>query len=178
MPNKRRCGECTLCCKLLPVRELQKPANTRCGHQSSHGCAVYRQFGFPPSCALWSCRWLVADDTDDMPRPDRCGWVIDMMPDIVRLRNNETGAVEEIEIVQIWVEPGHEALKDRALRRYIERQAERGVATLLREGSNKATAVFGAALASDNKMHVISGDQMIRAETRTGNYLLDRMTGG
>ena len=29
----RTCGGCTLRCKLLPVRELKKLANTRCQHQ-------------------------------------------------------------------------------------------------------------------------------------------------
>ena len=29
----RACGGCTLRCKLLPVRELKKLANTRCQHQ-------------------------------------------------------------------------------------------------------------------------------------------------
>jgi len=34
----RTCGGCTLCCKLLPVRELKKPANTRCQHQRAEIC--------------------------------------------------------------------------------------------------------------------------------------------
>lgn len=171
---QRRCGSCTLCCRLLPVRELDKPANTRCRHQGRQGCAVYHRPGFPVSCEVWSCRWLVADDTEDMPRPDRCGWVIDIMPDAVRLRNNETGDIQEVEIVQIWVEPGCVALSDKRLIRYIERQAKRGVAVLLRYGSKRATAVFGSAMASDGKMHVIGDEQVTRIDTMTGNYLLDR----
>ena len=75
----RHCGTCTLCCKLLPVRELEKPADTKCRHQSSKGCGIYRRPGFPDSCHLWSCRWLVDDDTADMLRPDRAGYVLDLV---------------------------------------------------------------------------------------------------
>jgi hypothetical protein len=40
--TQRRCGDCQLCCKLLPTREVNKPANTRCQHQRAHkGCAIY-----------------------------------------------------------------------------------------------------------------------------------------
>ena len=34
----RTCGGCTLRCKLLPVRELKKLANTRCQHQRAEIC--------------------------------------------------------------------------------------------------------------------------------------------
>lgn len=55
----RRCGGCTLCCKILPVRELAKPANTRCQHQrTGKGCAVYARLAqVSPACVFWSCRW-------------------------------------------------------------------------------------------------------------------------
>ena len=66
----RRCGDCQLCCKLLPVGALGKAAGERCRHQRHHkGCAVYRKRGFPSECGAWSCRWLVEDDTADLSRP-------------------------------------------------------------------------------------------------------------
>ena len=38
----RQCGDCTLCCRLLPVRSLNKGAGERCKHQShARGCKVY-----------------------------------------------------------------------------------------------------------------------------------------
>lgn len=176
MPD-RHCGTCTLCCKLLPVRELEKDANTRCRHQSSKGCGIYQRPGFPVSCELWSCRWLVDDDTADMLRPDRAGYVLDLVPDLMRLSNNETGEAREIEVVQVWVAPGVDAIKDKRLRRYAERQAERGRALLLRHGWGPATAVFAPALASDGEWHVIDGadPRMQRVETQTGSRLLDRL---
>lgn len=174
MPD-RQCGSCTLCCRLLPVRELQKPSNTRCQHQGRQGCGIYQQPGFPVSCHLWSCRWLLGYETEDMPRPDRCGWVIDVMPDMVTLRNEGLGEVAQIEVVVVWVEPGRDVLKDRRLVRYIERQGEQGRAVILRHGTSIATAVFGSAMSGDGKMHIVDRDHMLRAETKTGNMLLDRM---
>ena len=174
----RHCGSCTLCCKLLPVRELAKDANTKCRHQSSKGCAIYRRPGFPASCHLWSCRWLVADDTADMLRPDRAGYVLDMMPDIMRLENNDTGEAQEIEVVQVWVEGSNAALVfDKRLRRYAERQAERGAALLLRLADGSAIAMFAPALSSDSQWRVIdSGDaRMKNVQPQSGSRLLDAL---
>jgi hypothetical protein len=99
----RQCGECTLCCKLLPVRELGKGANTTCEHAKfKKGCAVYHTT-IPHSCRLWNCRWLVEDDTADQSRPDRAGYVIDIMPDFITATDNETGERFRVEVVQIWV---------------------------------------------------------------------------
>jgi len=179
--TERHCGSCTLCCKLLPVRELAKPANTKCQHQSSKGCGIYRQPGFPNSCHLWSCRWLVGDDTADILRPDRAGYVIDIMPDMMRLENNDTGEVHEIEVVQVWVEGSRSPLVfDKRLRRYAERQAEARRALLLRFADGSAMAMFAPALSSDGQWHIIdSGDaRMKKVETQSGSLLLDRLKGG
>jgi hypothetical protein len=175
--SERHCGSCTLCCKLLPVRELAKPADTKCRHQSSKGCAIYRRPGFPASCDLWSCRWLVVDDTADMLRPDRVGYVLDLVPDLMRLNDTATGMEQEIEVVQVWVAPGVDPLNDKRLRRYAERQAERGAALLLRWGHGPATAVFPPALSRDGEWHVIdSADpRMQKVETQSGSRLLDRL---
>jgi len=172
--DRRRCGGCTLCCKLLPVRELQKKANTRCEHQSRKGCAIYHQLGFPPSCALWNCAWFGGDK--DLVRPDRCGWVVDVMPDMIRHHNKETGEIQEIEAVQVWVESGLDLTHDPRLRRFAERCAARNAVVLLRYGSQAATAVFPPAMCSDGEWHFVGRELMtILPESRTGNLLLDRM---
>ena len=67
---ERKCGDCQLCCKLLPTKEIGKVANTRCEHQrTGKGCTIYARRPF--SCSSWSCRWLLEDDTADLSRPDR-----------------------------------------------------------------------------------------------------------
>ena len=78
---KRQCGDCQLCCKLLPVPPLGKKANERCQHQKfGKGCAVCStKRALPPECALWNCRWIIPVTTPPMPRPDRSHYVIDVM---------------------------------------------------------------------------------------------------
>src|SRR4051812_46218248 len=99
----RQCGDCQLCCKLLPVPPLRKGAGEKCKHQKfGKGCTVYHTQAMPPECGFWNCRWLVGDDTADMPRPDRAHYVIDIMPDFVTVTDNVTGATQKIQVVQIW----------------------------------------------------------------------------
>jgi hypothetical protein len=132
----RQCGDCQLCCKLLPVADggtvngvplpgsLHKAAGVRCPHQrTGKGCGVYHTQRMPYSCRMWNCRWLVNDDTADLPRPDRCHYVIDIMPDIVRMVNNATGKAQDVEVIQVWIDPAYPKVRhDAALLRYIDRQ--------------------------------------------------------
>lgn len=133
--RSRHCGECNLCCKLLPVRELDKGAGQRCQHQShAKGCTVYQQPAMPLSCRLWSCAWLVQDETADLSRPDRAHYVIDIMPDFITAEDNATGQKTQITVVQVWVDPKYpDAHRDPALRAYLDRRArERGEVALIR----------------------------------------------
>ena len=128
----RKCGECTLCCKLLPQVELHKPGGQRCDHQRmGKGCAIYARR--PPSCRLWNCRWLVEDDTADLSRPDRSHYVIDIMPDFVTARPHDGGPPVHIQVVQVWVDPNHrDAHRDPQLRAYLARRGEENIAALIR----------------------------------------------
>jgi hypothetical protein len=39
----RQCGDCTMCCKVLPIEELSKPAHQWCQHaKPGSGCAIYQ----------------------------------------------------------------------------------------------------------------------------------------
>jgi hypothetical protein len=139
MTTKRTCGDCQLCCKLLPTEEINKPANTRCPHQKSYcGCVIYPRR--PLSCQLWSCRWLVDDDMADQPRPDRSHIVVDMMPDVIRKTNNVTGEAETVPVIVIWVDPAHrDAFRVPAFARYVARQK---VPVLIRYGSRDGGGVL------------------------------------
>jgi hypothetical protein len=155
---RRQCGDCQLCCKLLPVRSIHKKAGERCRHQKfGKGCAVYHKPGMPFECAVWNCRWLVNDDTADLPRPDRAHYVIDLMPDYVTHINNETGERQAIQVVQIWVDPKHpEARHDPALRRYMFRRAQEGIAAIIRFSDRIAVAIFAPPFDAGGKWHEIT----------------------
>jgi hypothetical protein len=97
----RQCGECTACCRLLPVAELGKDAGQRCRHQRHRkGCAVYA--ARPTGCKGWSCLWLTDPATARLRRPDRSGYVLDCMRDFTRARNEVTSVETVFEVVQIW----------------------------------------------------------------------------
>jgi hypothetical protein len=120
----RTCGSCSLCCRLLPVKGVNKPANTRCKFQRHSGCQVYHkpEKGFPWECGLWNCIWLQGEDTGDLRRPDRSGYVIDVMPDFVTAQDPKLGKIK-IPAVQIWVDPKFpDAHRDPALRAWLIRR--------------------------------------------------------
>ena len=51
------CEGCTACCKIMQVRELDKPGNVWCTHCSiGKGCAIYD--ARPESCRTFECVWL------------------------------------------------------------------------------------------------------------------------
>lgn len=149
--NARSCGDCTLCCTLIPVEEIGKPANQRCRFQGFGCCTIYAQR--PASCRLWNCRWLVNDDADDLPRPDAAGYVIDVLPDIIRMRFGDDEPII-IETVQVWCDPAkRDSWRTPEMLGWIERRAKNGIATLIRFNSRDGIAVFAPPLASDGQWH-------------------------
>jgi hypothetical protein len=152
----RQCGECSLCCKLLPVRELRKKAGERCEHQRHTGCAIYAKK--PMSCAIWNCRWLTNDDTAELRRPDRTHYVIDVMPDFIQINDNNTGETRDIPVIQVWLDPKHpDAHRDLELRAYLERRAGDGYAALVRLNARDAIGLFAPSMSSDGQWHEVRG---------------------
>ena len=150
----RQCGECTLCCKLVPVNELHKNAGERCKHQRHTGCAIYAKR--PMSCAIWTCRWLSDDDTADLRRPDRSHYVIDLVPDFIQITDNETGKVQDVPVIQVWMDPRYpDAHEDPELRAYLERRAREGYVALVRTGAHEAFTIFAPPMVSDHEWHVV-----------------------
>jgi hypothetical protein len=138
--ENRQCGDCTLCCKLLPVRSLGKGSGERCRHQQHHkGCKVYANLlAVAPECRLWNCRWLV-DEAGDTSRPDHAHYVIDVMPDFIRADDGD-GNIVEVPVVQVWVDPRYpDAHRDPAFRAWLD--ARREVA-LIRYSSGDGFVLF------------------------------------
>jgi hypothetical protein len=55
----RSCGDCSLCCKLAKVDELDKPSGVWCRHcaPGRGGCTIYETR--PPVCRNYFCSWIV-----------------------------------------------------------------------------------------------------------------------
>lgn len=150
--TQRRCGDCTLCCRLLPVLELSKRHNERCQHQFSGGCRIYD--GRPPSCRAWSCAWMVRQGyTANLRRPDRAHYVVDPIFDTIKVRDNETGETYGIRVVQVWVEAGHRKApeQDPGLIAMLDRL---GMPALLRLSPTEAYVLVPPCLSEDGKVHV------------------------
>jgi hypothetical protein len=164
----RRCGDCSLCCKLLPNVAFHKPANKPCAHQRhGKGCTIYAQR--PEECQFWSCRWLASPaETPGMRRPDRAHYVIDALPDSIQLVNNETGEPLEFEAMQIWVDPAFPKTQHAPeLRAYMLKMAEEhGWPTLLRWSNQTGTAVFPPPLNADGEWH----EQTSECNTSFGRF--------
>lgn len=55
---EKTCGNCDVCCNILEVRELNKPAFCNCKDRADHGgCGVYDTR--PSICRDWSCAYIL-----------------------------------------------------------------------------------------------------------------------
>jgi hypothetical protein len=159
----RECRDCQLCCKLLPVKELDKKANTRCKFQKIHkGCTVHNTGLMPFSCHIWNCRWLVEDDTEELSRPDRSHYVIDIMPDQILALSGDIPYA--IETVQIWCDPNYpDAHEDPKLREYLRRRGKEGIVGQVRYGSDEAIIIIPPNM-SETKDWIIKDGRMDKAK--------------
>lgn len=157
---ERRCNECTLCCKLLPVPQLQKPANTRCAFQrAGKGCTLHQSPRYPSHCSIWACAWLSGAD---LPRPDRAHYVVDPLIDFIELEHPAAGRVR-IDVVQVWVDPRHpDAHRDPALRAYLAAAALKfNRAALVRYDATRGITLFAPSMTN-------TGDWIEGASTSLG----------
>lgn len=86
----RSCGDCTLCCTLLAVDALSKPARVPCQHECKPsppvrtptgervkigGCGIYKDR--PQACRDFTCAWLVNKSIPDYWYPHLSRMLID-----------------------------------------------------------------------------------------------------
>ncbi len=81
----RECGDCTMCCKVLEVGALKKPAGTWCTHcTTSRGCGIYETR--PQECRDFMCAWLESHTLDERWKPSLCKFVVSAEPGNVNLK--------------------------------------------------------------------------------------------
>lgn len=74
----RPCGECNACCTTIEVRELDKPAWTRCMHVKASpegSCGIWGAPKHPAECRAWYCLWRKGFGGPE-DRPDKLGVVL------------------------------------------------------------------------------------------------------
>ena len=76
----RRCGTCTLCCKVLTAEELRKPNGEWCPHcVKGRGCAIYSDR--PNECRRFQCGYLLWPTLGEHWLPARSKLVVALKPD-------------------------------------------------------------------------------------------------
>jgi VCBS repeat-containing protein len=146
--NNRRCGDCQLCCKLLPTPEIGSLAGHRCQHQKHGvGCAIYATR--PVSCQLWACAWLA--DGLLLPRPDRAHYVVDTMPDYISIVPHDGSEPTNIGVVQVWVDPQHrDAHKAKSFRDWLNAQR---MPAVIRFNERDGFVLFPPSMSADGQWH-------------------------
>lgn len=83
----RKCGSCSLCCKLLDIDDrkkgtgdLVKTAHAWCKYCKPNrtGCAIYETR--PATCVEYACQWLLNPEMDEMWYPLKCGMITTFVP--------------------------------------------------------------------------------------------------
>ena len=112
----RTCGDCTACCTVLAVHELDKPVNTVCKYDAGGSCAIYSER--PQSCRDYECLWLVSEEWMRLAeRPDRVGVILDL------------GNTDRTMLTARQVRPG--AFSETTAKKMLNRLAGRAVIYLL-----------------------------------------------
>jgi hypothetical protein len=95
----RRCGSCSLCCKVTSVAVLNKPAGQWCSHANpGHGgCGIYQSR--PSTCRGFACQWLIDPSYPEEMKPDRSKLVFHMV--------NAAEGVTPKMILKVYVDPSH-----------------------------------------------------------------------
>jgi hypothetical protein len=71
----RDCSNCTMCCELLGVEELEMPPSGQCPNcRLGTGCMAYEQR--PTECSAFYCEYLLDPRLGDHWRPSKCRTVV------------------------------------------------------------------------------------------------------
>jgi hypothetical protein len=74
MPG-RACGTCSMCCKVLSISELAKPAGQWCTHcRPGKGCGIYATRPFV--CRGFYCEWMISKGLGPEWRPEQAKFAL------------------------------------------------------------------------------------------------------
>ncbi|HWC62122.1 MAG TPA: hypothetical protein VG501_00760 [Rhizomicrobium sp.] len=93
----RECGTCTLCCKVMGIKEIDKPSGSWCPHcRPGKGCAIYSDR--PEECRTFFCDWLAHDYLGPEWKPEKSKIVL-------RTRDDRTVAYVDPATPTVWKKP-------------------------------------------------------------------------
>jgi hypothetical protein len=83
--SARACGTCTLCCKVMAIEQLEKPAGEWCGHcDPGKRCRIYDNR--PIECQAFNCLWLIDARLGEHWKPSIAGLVLTTSEDGIEIR--------------------------------------------------------------------------------------------
>jgi hypothetical protein len=83
--SARACADCTLCCKVMAIEQLEKAAGDRCGHcEPGKGCRIYDDR--PIECQAFDCLWLIDPRLGEHWKPSVSGLVLTTSEDGIEIR--------------------------------------------------------------------------------------------
>jgi hypothetical protein len=119
------CGSCNLCCLLLDIKSLSKPAHILCWNTGIHGgCKVQESKGRDPLldvCAGFACIWLQSQSLDNVSlhgsrsmRPDQCHVMFVRDP-------------TDLKLLWVHVDPKHrDSWREPAVANYLDEVLSKG----------------------------------------------------
>ena len=81
----RRCGDCTLCCKVMAIEELAKPAGQWCRHCRPGRCCLIHETR-PAECRDFNCLWLIDERFGPHWKPSQSKLVVTASEDGLEIR--------------------------------------------------------------------------------------------
>tara|TARA_R110000787_G_scaffold70330_1_gene156424 strand:- start:219 stop:869 length:651 start_codon:yes stop_codon:yes gene_type:complete len=102
----RSCGDCTLCCKLVPVPALQKEGHEWCKHCAiGEGCKIYKDR--PLDCQGFECFWH-AGLTLEKYKPNKVGFYM----------TSDSANDAAMSMIKVYTEPHRLGATIRKLKKY------------------------------------------------------------
>jgi len=81
----RQCGDCALCCKVMAIEEIAKPAGRWCRQcKPGRGCLVYD--ARPAECRAFNCLWMVDARFGPHWKPNKSKLVLTTSEDGIEIR--------------------------------------------------------------------------------------------
>lgn len=136
----RSCGDCTLCCKLLGVRALDKQPFVYCSHCTvGTGCRVYQ--ARPEECKDFNCMWL-QEKIDEELKPNNCHVVLaNLQDDLVKLGIE---LEDQRRVVVVYVDSDYpEAHKQGKMKDQLNQYLKDGIELVIVEKDKKMLMKWG-----------------------------------
>jgi len=76
------CGNCTLCCKFLNIKETDSKPGNYCKHcEPGVACKIYNER--PEPCRIFECAWKQMNHPGEELKPDKCNVLFEKWSDHV-----------------------------------------------------------------------------------------------